>query len=67
MEYRCYFASSGGLYIFGVLITARLVGGSLTEALREWGRVHYQTLKPKAAFIFSFIVNSVGRGWRVIV
>ena len=37
------------------------------EALREWGRVYYQTLKPKTVFIFSFIVNSVGREWSVIV
>lgn len=50
-----------------MLIIVRLVGGSLLGVLREWGRVYYQMLKPKAAFIFSFIVNSVGRGWRVIV
>lgn len=43
------------------------MGGSLLGVLREWGRVYYQTLKPKAAFIFSFINNSVGRGWRVVV
>lgn len=43
--------AQGALYFWGVYDKSPS-GWKFTGVLREWGRVYYQTLKPKAAFIF---------------